>query len=265
MPAVAPKRLRFQIDELMTFFDQSWEFHRCLQNLFSQYANRHLQYGDTSPPRPLIPTYNLPLPVMRQLNLDLSRQCKREPEAALALADELWKDDHMEIKQTAIHILSQVPINEPALILSRITKWVSPNLDKGLISQLFSTGSQQLQDDFQEEWEQFIISFLEKEDPKTIALGIKGLSEGLKGPNFKNLPAVFRLISPLIRNPHPAYQQDLVRLVSNLVRHSPTETAFFLKQILTVSESSATEKLIKDCLYAFPEDLRLDLRASIKK
>jgi hypothetical protein len=181
------------------------------------------------------------------------------------LADELWKDSHMEIKQTAIQILGEVPITEPAPIISRISEWASPKLDKALISQLFSIGAQRLQEDFQEEWEQFIVSILQKEKPEMIGLGIKGLTEGLKNPEFKNLPAVFRLISPLIRHPHPAYQQSLVHLVSRLAQLSPTETALFLKQTFSISQSSATAQLIKDCLNIFPKDLRLDLKAFLKK
>jgi hypothetical protein len=265
MPAVDPKRLKFQIEELLIFFDLPEKFHQRLQDLFNQYANRHLHFGDSSSTRPLIPIYNLPRPVARQLNLELSRRCEMQLEAALALADELWKDSYLEIKQTAIHILGAAPISEPALILSRITEWISPNLDKTLISQLFSTGAQQLRGDFQEEWERFIASFLEKEKPKMIGLGIKGLLEGSKDPDFINLPAVFRLISPLIRNPHPAIQQELIQLVSRLVQRSPTETAFFLKQTLAISDSSATAQLIKDCLNEFPENLRRDMKASLKK
>ncbi len=265
MPAVDPKRLKFTINELMTFFDQPAEFLRRLQDLFSHYANRHLHFGDESPTRPLIPVYNLPLPITRQLNLDLGRQCEKNPEAALHLADELWKDNHMEIKQTAIHILSDVPVTEPDSIISRISSWITPKLNKKLISQLFSTGTQKLQENFQEEWEKFIVSFLKEEKPEMIALGLKGLSEGLKNPNFKNLPAVFRLVSPFIRDPHPDYHQSLVQLTSRLIQRSPTETALFLKQMLALSRSSATSQVIKDCLHLFPEELRQELRESIRK
>lgn len=263
MAAVDPKRLRFQIEELMAFFDMPEKFHERLQALFNRYANRHLQFGDSSPTRPLIPIYNLPQPVVRQLNLDLARHCEREPEAAFLLADELWKDNYMEIKQTAIYILGKVPLTDPDPLLSRLSKWVSPKLDRRLIEHLFSTGTQRLQDKFQEEWEHFVVSFLEKENPKMIALGIKGLTEGLKNPGFKNLPAVFRLIGPLIRKPSPTYQNDIIQLVAQLVERSPTETAFFLKQMLAVSDSSATAQLVKDCLHVFPEKLRDDLKASL--
>jgi hypothetical protein len=158
-----------------------------------------------------------------------------------------------------------VPISEPTPILSRIANWISPKLDKALISNLFSTGTRQLQDNFPDEWEKFVVSFLKENKPDIIALGIKGLSEGLKNPGFKNLPAVFRYISPFILDPHPHYKQDLQHLVSGLVQHSPTETAFFLKQTLVISKSSETAQLIKDCLDLFPEKQRQDLKAALRK
>ena len=75
MPAVNPTRLRFQIDELMHNFASPPEFHRNLRDLFSLYANRTLRYGDSTEVKPLIPMYNLPTPVIRQLQTDLDPAC----------------------------------------------------------------------------------------------------------------------------------------------------------------------------------------------
>jgi len=263
MPAVDPKRLRFQIDALMELFKSPTQFHQHLKDLFSLYANRALRLGDSVPTQPLIPVYNLPKPVIRQLQIDLDRKIKDNPQAALSLADELWQDNHMEIKQTAIRILGSIHIDEPDPILSRISQWTSPELDRKLTNLLFSTGARQLQNNLPADWERFILSFLEKKQPEWIALGIKGLSEGLENPGFQNLPTIFRLMSPVIREPHSAFMQDLLHLVSKLIQRSPAETALFLKQALSMSDSSQTTRLIKGCMDLFPDELRRELEAAI--
>lgn len=265
MPAVEPTRLKFQIEGLMAFFQSPEEFHQCLQDLFSFYANRMLRFGDSTPSKPLIPMYNLPSPVLRQLDLDLNRQAEADPQSALALADELWKDSYLEVKMTAISILGSVPIDSPEPILMRIEEWLSPNLDQALVSRLFSTGTQRLQETFPRQWERFIENLLNQKDLKWMTLGIRGLSEGLKNPEFENLPAVFRLISPIIRNPQRPLFRNLELLIGSLVQRSPTETAYFIRQILSVRESQLTAQLVKQCLHLFPEDIRQEMDAFLRK
>ena len=248
----------------MAFFPSPEEFHKHLKELFGFYANRTLRFGDSAPEKSFALMYNLPNPVLRQLNLDLDRYVEVDPQTALVLADFLWKDDYLEVQSTAIHILGSVPVDGPEQVLVRIKKWLSPNLDQTLIAQIFSTGTHQLQDLFPKDWESLIESLLDHKDPKYIGLGIRGLSEGLSNPNFKNLPAVFRLISPFIRNPQRSQLNNLRLLVESLVKRSPTETAFFLRQALSVSESPLTVQLIKQYLPLFPEVIRKELNTALR-
>ncbi len=262
MPAVNPTRLRFQIEGLMASFSAPAAFHQRLQTIFELYANRALRYGTETGIQPLIPMYHLPTPVMRQLRLDLARLVPEDPQAALALVDDLWEDDYFEIKQTAILILSLLPLDSPEPVLDRLQKWMEQDLDPMLISALFSTGMHQLQEKFPTAWEDFINTFLQSTDPEKTALGIRGLTEGLKNPNFQNLPAVFRLVSPFIREPAPELIRDLVHLVEVLAQRSPTETGFFLRQSQSLSVSAGTQRIIKQCLDFFPPEIQADLKAA---
>lgn len=265
MPAVDPTRLRFQIEALMKHFQSPPNFHRHLRNLFSLYANRALRSGDTTALKPLEPRYQLPQPVLRQLELDLQPHIKADPQSALELADELWQDNYFEIQQTAIIILNLVPANSSEPILERLNKWLTPGLDKTLTSFLLSAGTRVLQLSFPDSWETFIETLLRSNDRKTIAQGIQGLTEGMKRTAFKNLPAVFRLVSPFIRNPDSAYRRELEALVQALADRWPTETAYFLKQALSISESPETARLVKKTLSFFNDNLQEDLRAALRQ
>ncbi len=132
-----------------------------------------------------------------------------------------------------------------------------------LKSDLLTTGTQSLQDAFPEAWESLVLTLLSHTEPKRISLGIQALAAGAQQPNLKNLPAVFRLASPFIRDPHSAYARDLERLVETLAQHSPKETGYFFRQTLSLSTSRETARLIKGCLPAFPEDVRADLKSAL--
>lgn len=264
MPAVNLTRLRFQIQSLLSFFQTPSVFHRRLTDLFSMSANRVLRFGETTQTVPLIPTYHLPHPIIRQLHLDLKPLIDDDPTAALLLADELWTDKYFEVKQTAIFILGNTPTSDPEPVLSRLKKWLKPGLDAIITSYLLSTGTHTLQASFPEVWEGLINDLLTQKDPKMTALGIQGLSEGLKTSGFKNLPAVFRLVSPFIREPDDAHLKELEHLIEVLIDQSPSETAYFLKQALSISSTPKTRRLIKQCLPFFPENIQKDLKSALK-
>lgn len=265
MTAVNPTRLRHQIQELMSYYDSPVRFHQELRGLFSLYANYALRFGDSATLRPLIAMYHLPHPVFRQLNLDLKPLIEEDPESALALADELWQDTYYEIKRTAIFLIGSLRVDDPQPILQRVKQWLTPDLDQVLKSDLLSIGTRAVQDAFPKAWEAFVLSLLSQTEPKQISLGIQALAAGSHRQNFTNLPAVFRLASPFIRDPHNAYTRDLERLIETLAERSPNETAYFLRQTLSISTSPATPRLIKNCLSSFPEDIQADLKTALNK
>jgi len=265
MPAVSPTRLRFQIQELLVYFSSPGEFHRRLEGLFNSYANLSLRYGEIGQRYPLIPMYHLPDPVLRQLKLDIVPYIQSDPEAALALADELWGDTYFEILQVAVMILDLLPSADPAPILMRLKKWLTPELDPRLASELLSTGTRNLQTKHPQVWESFINAFLDHSDPKMIALGLLGLKEGIQQPAYKNLPTVYRLISPFIQNPQSELINSLQSLIAVMAVRSPIETAFFLKQSLIISESPETMRLIKGCIPLFPDGIQQEMKAMIKR
>jgi len=260
MPAVNPTRLRFQISEVMSFFHAPNDFHRQLSNLFNLYANRALHSGDSTLIKPLIPMYQLPPPVFRQLELDIKPHINDDPRAALVLADELWQDAYFEVRRVSIYILGHVPVTEPEPVVTRLKTWLTPDLDRMLTSYLFSTGTLRLQETFPDKWEAFIQSYLSKSDPDLSALGIKGLTEAVRKTTFNNLPAIFNLISPFLRNPKGKQIQELFRLIEAMIDYSPKETTYFLKQALSVSTSNDLTRFIKQNLTQFPVAVQQELK-----
>ncbi len=265
MAAVNPTRLRHQVGELMALFEAPVEFHQALCTLFSLYANHGLRFGEAAPVRPLIPMFHLPHPVVRQLNLDLKTQIAANSSAALALANELWNDTYYEVRQTALFVLGEVVTDDPEPILDRLKGWLTPDLDQVLKSDLFSIGTRSLQENFPQTWETWVRSLLSDPDPKVNTLGIQALAAGAQRPNFQNLPTIFRLSSPFIRDVHSANLKDLEALVSVLAEISPQETGFYLRQTLSISSSFAKNRLIKNCLKFFPEEIQADLKSVLEK
>ena len=264
MPAVNPTRLSFQIADLIKSFHTPHDFHKKIKDLFSLYANRTLRYGDRLALPPLMPTYHLPDPVMRQLKTELVPILSEKPKAGLALADTLWEDDAYEVRLVAIFILGHAAVDSPDPILSRLNQWLSPDLDPNLKEAILHSGTQGLQSRFPDRWEAWIGPLMAHKNPQFIALGLIGLRSGLQSSPYQKLPVIYRLISPIVRNPQPAVTNQLKRLIEVLAQQSPTETAYFLRQALSLSDTHKTGRLIRQCLPMFPDDLQKELQEVLK-
>lgn len=263
MPAVDLTRLRRQLNELMAYFQSPIDFHKELSAIFYLYANHALSFGDYAQSRSVIPSYHLPSLLIRQLELDLKPLILEDPQSALNLVDELWKDSYLEVRKTALFILNTVPLEGPTEIRSRLESWVSHELDKDLGIYLLSYGTRRLQSEYPKSWEAMVESWLTHDNPKMIVLGLQGLIEGIKNPDYKNLPVIFRMSSPLFQNPQHAYSRILQELIESLAARSQTETAFFIRQTLFISQAPEARKLIKNCLPFFTEDLQQDLISAL--
>ena len=263
MPAINPSRLQVQIEDLLNYYTKPAAFHRHLSDIFSFYANRTLQFGRSPELASIAPKYHLPQPLIRQLHLAVKPYVRNQPQISFECADELWGDPFFEVKQFAIFILGNVLPKEPAPIVNRIENWSKSDLDQELKADLLSTGTSTLQEKFPLAWENLLQSLLDQKDPKQVGLGIQGLIAGIKRTKFENFPFVFRLISPILQDPHPSNLENLENLIATLIGQSPTETAFFLNQTLSLSQSPETQRLVKRCLPLMPENDRQDLKASM--
>ncbi len=265
MPAVDPARLRKQIAGLMRYFGDAEAFHQHTSDLFSRYANWVLKLGDDVQPEAQMPTYHLSPPVMRLFQQDLKAFCLEDTTQALFVADELWSDSYYEVQLIAIHILHILPLNNVEPFYNRLEKWISPQQDRAINEKLWVVAAEKLQHKFQDQWEKLIQKYLDHSDEEMINLGILGLSMGIRQSGFTNLPAIFRLISPLIQAPSSSIRQSLMDLLKVLIEISPTETSVFLKQNFSVDPTPDALLLLKNCIPYFPETYQKNLSYLLKR
>jgi len=264
MPAVNPARLHSQIEGILKHFGNPAIFHRGLEDLFSQYANRILRFGEETQPQLLMLMFHLPDPLVRQLKLELNPLIKAHPNLSLELSDELWRSDYYEIRLVASHILGQVPVENPEPILTRLKHWLTPGLETKLTSEILSKGAQNLAVSHPQSWESFLDSFISRKNPKMIAFGIIGYRESLRHAEDSNLPTIFRNISPIIQNPPFELLTPLRDLIKRLAEKYPEETLYFLRQSITLSSSPTLTRLIKQSLLFFNAELQDQLKAALQ-
>ncbi len=265
MPAVQLERLNTQIQVLIEAYARPKEFHRQLTLLLEQHADltfRSSPAGQLLPPA--VQSYHVPTLVIQQIERALLREVSADPAPAPALADELWNDAHLEARIIAASLLGMLPAAMQDDCLQRITAWASPDTERLFLNELFNRGTVNLRRQAPLRWIETINLWVSISDPEYRRLGIAALQPLIEDRSFENLPAVFKAVSPLMQEYDDLYKNELRSALVALSRRSTNETAYFLRQMLSINSRPELIKLVRQCLPDFPDEARSRLRSFLQ-
>ena len=265
MPAIQLARLKIQITDLLTCFDQPNDFVRELHVLLEFYADRTRRSGQSGTPKPLVQAYNVPRQVMRRIEGDLVESIVNEPESAIMLSDQLWADKWFECRLIAISILGKLPLEHANQVIERLQKWGKECRDDALLSALLDFGAAQIRKETPKEYQLLVEGWLSNEELTSRKIGLRALPALVSNPGFVNLPVFYRLLAPMLREATSVLEPDLLSAVRSLGLRSPQETAYFLKQNLIAPHESGLSVIIRRSLEVFPPDLQDILREMLRE
>jgi DNA alkylation repair enzyme len=264
MPAIRPARLKVQVSELVSKYNQPAVFVRDLHALLDLYTDHTQHAGQSGSPTPLLDSYNTPPPVMRQVWRELMRVIKPHPLDGIQLCDALWAAPNYDLQLLAARLLGQLPINPPDPVINRMQAWVNSNPDQRLLHGLLEYGLQRFQQEAPDQLLELISSWLSSKDLPIQRAGLRALLTLINDAGTAYLPAIFRQITPYLRVAHPRLRPDILAVVTALAHCSPSETAYLLHQNLSAPDNPDTPWLIRQVLEEFPEESRLGLRSWLK-
>jgi hypothetical protein len=255
MPAVDIARLKTQAVVLVEKFDQPAVFLKELHVVLDLYADRTLRVGVVASPVSVLPAYRTPQSVLRQIEMELGPLASTFPEQAMALTDALWKEGYLETRLLAASLLGRIH-PETALLLDRVTAWVSRTRDNQLRLALLSVSLARLRRESPSKFLQLMRGWFDPATPKMWVNAIHALIPLLQDPTYQNLPPVYNLLSPVLKNFPSFLQNELVELINALYGASPVETTHFLRQVVTASTSHQTPVILRRILPQLPAGLQ---------
>lgn len=266
MPAVQLARLRIQAAKLAEKFYEPRSFVRGFHDLCDIYAERTRRPGQTGEPPPLLTAYKVPAPVLRQVLKELSLFIAQDGEAALQLADALWAEPYLEFRMLAASILGIVSLDPPERIIERFGTWVNPGTDDRLVSVLVEEGLGRLRGEAPTRYLEEIKSWLGTEEIFSQRLGLRALWSLVRSQEFDDLPLAMRLLAPLVRSAPHRLRPDIMDVIQILAERSPRETAYFLRQNLSVkTDNPGTAQVIRNSLRYFPPEDQASLRQAVRE
>lgn len=263
MPAIDLARLRKQAARLADFFFLPDEFIRHLHETLDFYVNRTVRKPKAVAPGENLQTYRTPAVILKQIEQELVRPGSLSPAASLELADRLWDENYLETRLLAAFLLGQIPPQEERL-LARLTAWTQQLNDPNLRAELLDTSLARMRKEAPKMFIDLVGEWLQPRRPRLWSNGIQAVISAVSDPAFVNLPPLLKLIEPVLEAAPAKLQLEIRAMVMALYRAYPTETIYFLRQVLIHSENPMTAITFRRIAPTLPAALREELREYIR-
>ena len=264
MPAVQLSRLAQQIDVLVWQFTRPADFLIHLRDLFELYANRLQKSGQAVPPTSMAPSFRTPTIIMRQLEVELRQPCEQQPAAAFALVEALWGETILEYRILATIILGMIPLQPPESVLQRIRTYAAPKIDTHVIEALLNNGGRRIRRETPDLWIDLIEDWANASSLGLQAIALKAIMITTMDEKFANFPPLFRIFSAVLQTGPSALQAELQTTLMALLKYSPKETVYLLRQVLSLTSSATTRRLVRLSLSHVPPEYQNSLRQALQ-
>lgn len=266
MPAIQLAKLRKQCSELGDHFDNPEAMVQVMLAILDQYAERTHRTGLSGEPPPLLYTYNVPKPVIRQILLEITPLATTisNTELALKLCDSLWQHPVFELRSIAASLLGHISPLPADPILSRIQSWSIQTQEDQILRIIVEEGLSRICVEAPELLIQYIQRWLDNPNPKLHLLGLKALVPLISKAEYENIPTFFKIITPLMRSLPPYLRNDLRDLLQELAARTPIETASYLRPFLETSYNPDLAWMVRQCLPFFSQATQESMRQLLR-
>ena len=264
MPAVELARLQQEAAQLSEHFADPQTYLRAVEKLLQAYSVTIHRQGRVRGLRPVLLSYEVPPPLLKQIQLEMTMQAKQSPTHALAIADALWARRTVETRLLAARLLGHIPIEDTNEITKRLQAWALENREEFLVPELSGASTLYLCQKDPNALVAFAAKFILSDEPRQQILALGALQTLLANNHFENLPAIFAVLASLTADPTKKLRLYLADLLGVLAQRSPKETLYFLQQRLAESPGNETQWVARQVLKSFPEDERQQLRQALR-
>ncbi|MCW5875016.1 MAG: hypothetical protein KIS88_10265 [Anaerolineales bacterium] len=263
MPSIQLGQLQQEAAQLSEYFNEPEVYLRQLEHLLQAYATPVHRQGRIKGMRPILFSFEVPPPVLRRLEMEMSLQAGQQPAAALAIADVLWERRSYETRLLAIRLLGNIPAAEPE-VGTRLEAWASENQEELLLNELHERGTRYMAASNPEALLHLAQRLLATGEFRKQVLSLGSLQTLLATGRFANLPALFTALLPISQDPPRKLQPFLADLLVALAQQTPKETAYFLGQALSAEPSEGSRWVARQVLRHLPAEMQAGLRELAK-
>jgi hypothetical protein len=264
MPAIQPARLKHQTAQLANVFEQPEQFLKALYNLLNFYADRTHRAGQGGVPLPLLESFQVPGPVLREIIFELRPIARAKPQATMLLSQTIWQEPSLECRLIASALIGQIPPSPPEEIIQVIQEWLEIKPEDRIMQTLIDQGMVRLRREQISVYMNVVKDWLSRSEFEYQRYGLWALYYLAIDPDYRNLPEILHMLTPFLRTIPNELRPDILNILQNLAHYAPQETAYLLKQNLNRSDASDIAWLTRQLIQEFPQPNQDNLRESLR-
>ena len=169
------------------------------------------------------------------------------------------------MRELAALLLGKMPRDQFGEVIRRIQTWSLNENDGELLPFLHQHASVMIRQEASDKWLEILNGWNSASEPWLAKLAIDGIVPLIDDRDFDNLPAIFTFLSPLILNPKPQNQYELLNVVDHLAQRSEVEAVFFLKQVMSLSTDPGMDRFMRRAIDLFSPSMQDSLRKTMRE
>jgi len=253
MPSVQLERLRPQIYAIITQYENSDMFTRSLISLLKSYSGDIDHSPSQITAYSLIPRLNVPQVVLNQLEISLKHLALTYPSQTKSIVEKLWEQRYFETKKIALILLSNLHTQEKDFYFEKINIWVDADIEGPIIDVILENAIKNKDIFESKQWFALVEEWLYSKINHLRKIGLTAIADLVDADTYHNLPAIFRLVEPMLSKPHVSINKDLIALIHSLIKASQPETAAFLIHLSVMYPEPEVYALIRKCIPLFDQ------------
>ena len=254
MPAVDIKRFNRESAGLLQTFGQPADFLHQLHGLFEQYSNRTIR-PRPSLFNPAMPAYQVPMPILRHLDMLLTQKILADGEQGLQIINALWQDGNYECRLLASMLLGKVASNHP-MLPTFLTEYVGQTKENSILVQLLSNGVKKMRQEQPTQFLELMSRWVFSHDDKMTECAFAALIHHIRDDRDINLPEIINILLPPIRALPQAFQTTIAELITSIYEKSESEALYFVKQLFFEPLPKTIPAVFRRLLTDLPEGIQ---------
>jgi len=147
----------------------------------------------------------------------------------------------------------------------RLQDWGKTCKEEILLNPLLADGAARIREESPEVFLRLVETWLTDPDIRAQQIGLRALPALILNPDFENLPKVYRLITPFLREVDSVMETNLIGITRALAKRSPQETAHLLQQVLVGPHKTGISIIVRRSLDVFPLNIQHSLRIVLRE
>ena len=254
MPAVDFKRFNRDSAGLLQFFGQPADFLSQLHGIYELYTNRTIR-PRPSPLSTALKNFQVPLPILRHLDMLLAPQVTTMPEASQALITALWADSVFESRLLAAMMLGKLNIPSDEFEQTA-TLFISQSNDPEILEILLSQGLKRHREHNPDSFLRMVTAWVATHNDKMTDHAFSALVHHAREDHDLNLPEIIKISLPPFRSSPAVFQPTMVDLIGAIYERSEAETIYLVRQLFADPMPSIMPAVFRRITTQLPSDLQ---------